>query len=276
MNKVALITGANQGLGFGLVQKLNELYGENDTIYLGVRRPEAGEEAIKSIEKVNAQLEVIRLDVSKEESIEEVKNAIVQKHGGIDLVISNAAARMSKELANKEQVEGFIQTNNMGAYYMLKHFQANLKANGTFMVVASAFGSLLHLNGNLHSLFNTDNMSLEDINKVIEDYVADVKAEKDSEKGWPEWINVPSKIAQVGLTRVAARDEAVNHPEKNTKIYSVCPGLVDTDASRPFFDNMHEAQSPYDAAGHIIDLIDNNTDEYSGKLIQFGKELPWN
>lgn len=271
MKKVALITGANQGLGLGLVQKLNEVYNKEDIIYLGVRRTEAGEEAIKNIEEINAQLKVIYIDVSKEETIEAVKNTILKNHGGIDLILSNAAARISPETPNKDQVENFIQTNNMGTYYMLKHFQPILNENARFIVVASAFGSLIHLNSSLHDLFNVETMSQEDINKTMSNYVEDVKSENDIQKGWPEWINVPSKIGQVALIKIAAKENT-----KNTSIFAVCPGLVDTDASRPFFDNMHEAQSPYEAAGHIISLIEKPVEEFTGKLIQFGKELPWN
>jgi hypothetical protein len=127
----------------------------------------------------------------------------------------------------------------------------------------------MHLNSNLHNLFDIGTNSLEDINATMQNYVGDVKAEREDEKGWPEWINIPSKIGQVAMVKIAAK-------ESNKSIFSVCPGLVDTDASRPFFDNMHEAQSPYEAAGHIIELIDKPTAELSGKLIQFGKELPWN
>lgn len=39
---------------------------------------------------------------------------------------------------------------------------------------------------------------------------------------------------------------------------------------------MHQAQAPYEAAKHIVELLKNLTREHAGKLIQFGKELPWN
>lgn len=275
MNKVALITGANQGLGFGLVQRLNEVYEEGDTIYLGVRRVEAGEEAIKRLQNLKARADVIYLDVSKEETIETAKRIIEERHGGIDLVLSNAAARISPDTPNKEQVAQFIQTNNMGTYYMLKYFQPLLNNNGQFIVVASAFGSLLHINTSLYHHFDVEHMTQEDVNSTMQQYVADVEAETDTQKGWPAWINVPSKIGQVALIKIASEESKKDTPTKNTSIFAVCPGLVDTDASRPFFDNMHEAQSPYDAAQHIINLTNQSTDTLSGKLIQFGKELPW-
>ncbi|WP_430814780.1 SDR family NAD(P)-dependent oxidoreductase [Carboxylicivirga sp. RSCT41] len=271
MSKVAIVTGANQGLGLGLVQRLNEIYQKNDIIYMGVRRTEAGKKALESIETIKADIRVIYIDISKEESIIAVKNTIFKQHGGIDLVIHNAAARISPDRPYKEQVKNFIDTNNMGTYYMLKHFQPLMNENGQLIVVASAFGSLIHLNSNLHKLFDIENSSLEDINTTMMNYVHDVESGREADKGWPEWINIPSKIGQVALVKIAAKEE-----DSNKSIFSVCPGLVDTDASRPFFDNMNEAQSPYEAAGHIIALTGNRSTALSGQLIQFGKQLPWN
>nr|BFF38500.1 SDR family NAD(P)-dependent oxidoreductase [Tenacibaculum mesophilum] len=275
MSKVALITGANQGLGFGLLQNLSELYTKGDTIYLAVRRIDAGNEAVRKIKNQEINLEVIYLDATKEDTIESVKNTILEKHGGIDVVISNAAARISPNVPNKDQVAQFVTTNNLGAYYMIKHFQPILKESGQLIVVASSFGSLLHIKGHLHSLFDTDTMTMEDINTVMKSYVKDVESGQDAAKGWPEWINIPSKIGQVALTRIAAKNEAIQNPNKGISIFSVCPGLVGTDASRPFFKNMYQAQPPYEAAKHIIELLKDQSTTYSGKLIQFGKELPW-
>jgi len=49
MNKVALVTGANQGLGFALVEGLCHMFEEGDTIYLTARNRERGEAAVAKI-----------------------------------------------------------------------------------------------------------------------------------------------------------------------------------------------------------------------------------
>ena len=76
------------------------------------------------------------------------------------------------------------------------------------------------------------------------------------EQGWPRWINVPSKVAQVA---------------------AVCPGLVDTRASRPWFDDYSRAQTPERAARAVLDLIlaDPPDPASYGELVQFGQVLPW-
>ena len=271
MGKTALITGANQGLGLGLIERLAENYTSEDTIYMGVRRITAGKEAIRNLSQIRCTVKPIYIDVTKEETIKEAAGIIEKRHGGIDLVISNAAARISKEVPNKDQVAQFITTNNMGTYLMLKVFKPLIKKKGTFIVVASAFGSLLHLPVTMRRCFNVENMTMEDVNTVMTDYMNEVKNEKDIEKGWPQWINIPSKIGQVALVKIAARQ--LNGA--GFQLFSVCPGLVDTDASRPFFDNMNEALSPYDAAGPVIDLTTAFNPERNGELIQYGSHLAW-
>ena len=75
------------------------------------------------------------------------------------------------------------------------------------------------------------------------------------EQGWPRWINVPSKVAQVAAARaVAARRRAADLAE-GTLLAAVCPGLVDTRASRPWFDDFSRAQTPEQAARAVLDLI---------------------
>jgi len=57
----------------------------------------------------------------------------------------------------------------------------------------------------------------------------------------------------------------------------VCPGLIDTEASRPWFDDMSDAQSPAQAAVAPLDLaLDSDVDpRFDGELVQFGKVIPW-
>nr|MBA3554438.1 short-chain dehydrogenase [Gemmatimonadales bacterium] len=85
----------------------------------------------------------------------------------------------------------------------------------------------------------------------MDDYVAAVEAGRASSLGWPDWINVPSKVGQVAATKVFARDLGARAERAGILIDAVCPGLVDTAASRPWFSDMAGAQSPAAAARDI-------------------------
>src|SRR3546814_16790730 len=60
-------------------------------------------------------------------------------------------------------------------------------------------------------------------------------------------------------------------------IAAVCPGMVDTATSRPWFSDYSHAQSPYDAARPVLDLILTEPVEpyLYGELVRFGQALDW-
>ena len=271
MTKIALVTGANQGLGFALVKGLCEALGSDSIIYLTARNIDRGKAAKANIGNVAADLKVEQLDVTDEQSVAAMAEKIEQRHGGIDILISNAAARISREKTSEEQVRNFINTNNHGTYRVLKSFMPLLKANARVLVIASAFGSLTHLPQELHSKFDYTSNSLEDIEAVMDVYVEEVEQGRAAESGWPEWINVPSKIGQVTTARIAARMISADRPNDGILINAVCPGLVDTDASRPWFDDMSSAKSPDEAAVDVIWLatLSAGSSTPQGELVQY-------
>ena len=120
MSKIAIVTGANQGLGYGVVQYLSECLGPDDIIYLTARSEERGKKSLSEIINAKAKVEFFQLDVTVSSSIEALSKMIKEKHGGIDIIVSNAAARISKENPQSEQVRNFINTNNHGSYALLK------------------------------------------------------------------------------------------------------------------------------------------------------------
>jgi carbonyl reductase 1 len=58
---------------------------------------------------------------------------------------------------------------------------------------------------------------------------------------------------------------------------ALCPGLIDTDASRPWFEDMSQAQTPAEAASWPVDLALASTFDpaFYGELVQFARVLPW-
>jgi hypothetical protein len=95
-------------------------------------------------------------------------------------------------------------------------------------------------------------------------------------QGWPEWINIPSKVGQVAAVRIYARDQRERAIGDRQLIVAVCPGLVDTRASRPWFTDMSQAQSPDQAAIDVVKLATGAIEpQWYGELVQHGRVLPW-
>ncbi|RTL50907.1 MAG: SDR family NAD(P)-dependent oxidoreductase [Bradyrhizobiaceae bacterium] len=82
---VALVTGANQGIG---LQIAKELAAKNITVLAGSRNLGRGEEAVKTIE---GEVHALQLDVTDAGSITAAAKHIREAYGRLDLLIQNAA-----------------------------------------------------------------------------------------------------------------------------------------------------------------------------------------
>ncbi|MEM7043224.1 MAG: SDR family NAD(P)-dependent oxidoreductase [Pseudomonadota bacterium] len=278
MGRIAVVTGANQGLGLALVRGLAAELGPDDVVYLTARDPARGKAALESLGSTRAQLAFQRLDVTDEPSIADLADTLRDRHGGLDIVASNAAARITKERSQSEQVRAFVETNNHGSCRLLKRLMPFLRPGARYAIIASSFGRLSNLPPHLHPMFDTERLSLDDIEVSMDTYVEAMENGSATTDGWPDWINIPSKIGQVATARVAARLIRETRPDDDILINAACPGLIDTEASRPWFDDMSKAQSPDEAARAVVDFLLSlkKSDAPSGELIRFGNVLPWN
>jgi carbonyl reductase 1 len=274
-SRIALVTGATQGLGLALVRRLAARVSESDVVLLNGRdrhRVDIAAGSLTGRATVRGEL----LDVTDDAAVAELSARIEREYGGIDLVVSNASSRQTPDRSPAEQIDSLIETNNLGAHRMLRHFVPLLRPRGRFLVVSSSFGTLGHLDPALRSRYD-DAETLEDLERVLEDWRTAVHAGTAEQQGFPYWSNIPSKVEQVAAVRVIARQRREHDLTDGTLIASVCPGLVDTDASRPWFEDMSQAQTPDEAAVAILDLLlapEIDSSQY-GELVRFGRVLPW-
>src|SRR3954469_18891608 len=229
MSKVAIVTGANQGLGLALVRSLCHELGDQGWVYLTARNRGRGEAAVQQLQAEGLSPQFELLDVTSGESVLALALLLQERHGGADIVISNAAARITTELPPAQQVTQFVDTNNHGTYRMISAFTPLLKDGARFVVVASSFGSLRHMPSDLHHLFDGEQLSLEDIEHTMDAYARLVEGDRALAEGWPEWINIPSKVGQVAAMRILARRMREEAQRRDIIINAACPGLVDTD-----------------------------------------------
>src|SRR6202167_3123539 len=82
---VALVTGANQGIG---LQIAKDLVAHGFTVLVGSRNLERGEAAAK---EVGADARALQLDVTDQASIAAAAERIRQEFGRLDVLVNNAA-----------------------------------------------------------------------------------------------------------------------------------------------------------------------------------------
>ncbi|MEV4315899.1 SDR family NAD(P)-dependent oxidoreductase [Actinocrispum sp. NPDC049592] len=267
---VAVVTGANQGLGFALAAGLAERLEPADLVLLTGRNPERVQAAAASLASARARVEGRVLDVSSPEDVAAFAKAV----GAVDIVISNASAMLTPERSQAAQVDEFVAVANGGAQAVLRSFGPISRPGGRLIVVASSLGTLGRLDPRVQPLL--DGVSLDEVSRVVDEWVASVHDGTAVSRGWPEWINIPSKVAQVAAVRAVAAERRERDLAEGTLVAAVCPGLVDTPLSRPWFEDFSQARTPAAAAVPILDLVFAPVDPARyGELIRDGEVLPW-
>ncbi|MEO6605304.1 MAG: SDR family oxidoreductase [Aeromicrobium sp.] len=87
-NKVAIVTGAAQGIGEAYAKALGA---EGASVVVADLNVESGERVAKEIEAAGGKALFVRCDVADAESANAMADATVAAYGGIDLLVNNAA-----------------------------------------------------------------------------------------------------------------------------------------------------------------------------------------
>jgi NAD(P)-dependent dehydrogenase (short-subunit alcohol dehydrogenase family) len=279
MNAVAVLTGATRNLGLALAQGLADRLEPGDVVYLTGRDRGRVSAALEQVAAASAKRADVRgevLDVSDGDAVTRFAASLAERHGGADIVFSNHYCRVEPDDDPAAVVNRYVAVNNLGTTHVLRAFAPLLRDGSRLLVVASTAGTLRTLAPVLHSRFDTGLESLDDVDAAVCQWRDAVRERRAAGQAWPAWINIPSKIGQVAAVRVLARQRRADDLRRGILIAAVCPGLIDTGASRPWLD-MTRAQTPAQAAQSLLDLALGpypGPDCY-GELVRFGKVLPW-
>ncbi|MCK2218224.1 SDR family NAD(P)-dependent oxidoreductase [Actinomadura sp. ATCC 31491] len=274
MPRVALVTGATQGLGLALVQGLARRLEPADTVYLTGRDAGRIAEAVNATPRTGATVRGELFDVADPDAAGKLAEQMRQRHGGVDVVFGNAVMRIGPDDDPRALIDSYTQVNNFGTTRLLRAFAPLMRDGGRLIVVASSLGTLRHLAPVLHDRFDALT-SLEEVDDQVaawRDAVADGSARAGA---WPGFVNIPSKIAQVAAVRVLAGRRREEDARRGILLAAVCPGMINTPTSGAWWD-VRDAPSPAQAARPLLDLALGPVDPaHYGELVRFGKVLPW-
>ena len=89
-NEVALITGANKGLGFEIARQLGQ---QGVTVVLGARDDAKAKAAADKLEAEGVDAHAVKLDVTNESDVEALAAFFESKFGRLDILVNNAGVR---------------------------------------------------------------------------------------------------------------------------------------------------------------------------------------
>jgi NAD(P)-dependent dehydrogenase (short-subunit alcohol dehydrogenase family) len=195
--RIALITGANRGLGLELARQLAK--SEFITL-IGVRDEQKGLEAQQKLKQEGLTVAVIPLDVTNAQSIEAAAETIAQTYGKLNILVNNAGilpdedSGTSATLVDPKTILRVFETNTLGP---LQVTQAMLK-----LLKRSPSATIVNISSGLGAL-------------------------TDMEGGYPAYRI--SKVSLNAITRMLAAELS----ETSILVHSVCPGWVQTDMGGP-------------------------------------------
>lgn len=117
--KVALVTGASQGIGKACARALAEA---GAAVALGARNLEKIQAAAAEIEAKGSKALALSLDVSNADSVKAAVDAVMQNWEKIDILVNNAGITRDNLLMRMkpEDWEIVLKTNLAGAYYCIR------------------------------------------------------------------------------------------------------------------------------------------------------------
>ena len=130
INKVAIVTGAGQGLGLSYAKALAQ---EGAAVTIAEFNEESAKAAVIEIESIGGKAIYVQCDVSKKEQVKQVVNETVRAFGTVDILINNAQGYLRSSLivdVTEEAMEVAWRTGPLGTLFFMQECFPYLKENG--------------------------------------------------------------------------------------------------------------------------------------------------
>ena len=144
--KIALITGANKGIGREVAAQLGAL---GITVLIGARDPERGAQAATELAAAGVDARPVVLDVTNDSLIDAAAAQIEREYGRLDILVNNAGISLDHTIPNPSQttpdtLRQTYETNVFGVFGVTRALLPLLhKADsGRIVNVSSGLGSL--------------------------------------------------------------------------------------------------------------------------------------
>jgi NAD(P)-dependent dehydrogenase (short-subunit alcohol dehydrogenase family) len=234
--RIALVTGANKGIGFEVVRQLAR---KGFHVLLGARKSDAGLAAVQELNKEGekndyGEITFIKIDVSELDNIRRAAEEFSGKSDRLDALVNNAGVLLEDDKGvltiTPAIFETTMRTNTLGALLVSQAFIPFLKKSDAPRIVNVSSGG-----GQL----------------------------TDGADGWAPAYCI-SKTALNGVTvqlAAALPKFAVN---------SVCPGWVRTDMG-----GANATRSVAEGASGVVWLASEAPHSMTGKFFRDRKVIPW-
>jgi NAD(P)-dependent dehydrogenase (short-subunit alcohol dehydrogenase family) len=142
--RVAVVTGANKGIGFEIARQLAR---EGITVYLGARDEARGRAAAEKLRAEGLDARPLRLDVTDDRSVAAAASALEKDAGRLDVLVNNAGVALDDAPPSRlsgEVLRRTYETNVFGVVRVTQAFLPLLRRSdaGRIVNLSSGLGSL--------------------------------------------------------------------------------------------------------------------------------------
>ena len=243
MTQVALITGANRGLGRAVAAGLAEA---GASTFVGARRLADGERAAREIREAGGDATAVELDVRSPVSIARAAAAVDRIAGRLDILVNNAGVLPEATATTPAPVSTAMfretyETNVFGAVAVIEGFLPLLKRSPSARVV--------NVSSTMGSLADQSDPDSPYYSVVVPAYQS-------------------SKTALNAVTVALSKALAAG----GIRVNSVCPGFVRTDLTP-----MNREQAPTEAEEAARAVVEQALDdgERTGAFVDAAGTVAW-
>lgn len=141
---IALITGANKGIGLEIARQLGT---QGITVLIGARDEKRGSVAAEKLQAENIDAHAVQLDVTNQQSIDAAAKYIESKFGKLDILVNNAGIFIDNAPPSQLDIEVLrrtYETNFFGVFAVTKAMLPLLRKAqaGRIVNISSGLGSL--------------------------------------------------------------------------------------------------------------------------------------
>ena len=247
--KIALVTGANKGIGRAAAEQLAAL---GMTVLVGARDPRRGEEAAAALRAAGSQAHAVTLDVTDQTTVQEAAKLVDERFGHLDVLINNAGITGSGQVSPEDAHDQVPSTVDLDMVRAV--FETNV------------FGVIAVTNAMLPLLRRSPAPRIVNVSSHAASLTTFSDPNGPMAKLLPSAAYSPSKTALTALT-VQYANELREH---GILVNAAAPGYVDTDSN-----NHSGFLTPAQGASVLTRLATLDADGPTAGFFSEDGPVPW-
>ncbi|XP_059133355.1 carbonyl reductase [NADPH] 1-like [Peromyscus eremicus] len=291
-NQVALVTGANKGIGFAITRVLCQKF--SGDVVLTARDKARGKAAMQQLQAEGLSPRFHQLDIDDLQSIRALRDFLRREYRGLDVLVNNAG--ISTWPKNKPprrddffkdtqqggtdlthfyiQAEAAMKTNFFGTQAVCMELLPLIKPQGRVVNVSSMMSlrALKKCSPELQQKFRSDTITEEELVGLMNKFMEDMKKGVHEKEGWPDSAYAVTKIGVTVLSRIHARKLSEQRRGDKILLNACSPGWVRTDMG-----GLKSTKSPEEGAETpvYLALLPPDAEGPHGQFVHEKNVEPW-